>query len=75
MGPSATGSRWEATRAGSATWPASTSMTSTAPPRSSSSPTTAARQALLRAAIDRGDVLDFARQVPALSEIYREVTA
>ncbi|KRE42639.1 ABC transporter ATP-binding protein [Knoellia sp. Soil729] len=38
-------------------------------------PDSAARQALLRAALDRGDVLDFARQVPALSEIYREVTA
>ncbi|MFW5472923.1 ABC transporter ATP-binding protein [Knoellia sp. CPCC 206450] len=34
-----------------------------------------ARQALLRAALDRGDVRDFARQVPALSDIYREVTA
>lgn len=34
-----------------------------------------ARPALLSAAVDRGDVLDFARQVPALSEIYREVTA
>jgi len=34
-----------------------------------------ARSALLRAAVDRGDVLDFSRQVPALSEIYREVTA
>ena len=34
-----------------------------------------ARPALLRAAVDRGDVLDFSRQVPALSEIYREVTA
>ncbi|EAQ00849.1 ABC transporter, ATP-binding protein [Janibacter sp. HTCC2649] len=34
-----------------------------------------ARPALLRAAVDRGDVLDFTRQVPALSEIYREVTA
>lgn len=35
----------------------------------------AARQALLRTALDRGDVVDFARQMPALSEIYREVTA
>ena len=35
----------------------------------------AARRHLLRAAVDRGDVIDFARQVPALSEIYREVTA
>ncbi len=35
----------------------------------------ASRQALLRAALDRGDVVDFARRVPALSEIYREVTA
>ena len=35
----------------------------------------AARQALLRSALERGDVVDFARQVPALSEIYREVTA
>ena len=35
----------------------------------------AARRHLLRAALDRGDVIDFARQVPALSEIYREVTA
>ena len=34
-----------------------------------------ARQALLRAALERGDVVDFARQVPALSDIYREVTA
>lgn len=34
-----------------------------------------ARPALLTAAVDRGDVLDFSRQVPALSEIYREVTA
>ncbi|MFC7490343.1 MULTISPECIES: ABC transporter ATP-binding protein [unclassified Knoellia] len=34
-----------------------------------------ARTSLLRAAVDRGDVVDFARQVPALSEIYREVTA
>ncbi|WP_353952116.1 ATP-binding cassette domain-containing protein [Knoellia sp. S7-12] len=35
----------------------------------------AARQRLLRNAVERGDVVDFARQVPALSEIYREVTA
>lgn len=35
----------------------------------------AARPALLAAAVERGDVLDFARQVPPLSEIYREVTA
>ncbi|KGN37150.1 ABC transporter ATP-binding protein [Knoellia subterranea] len=35
----------------------------------------AARPALLTAAAERGDVLDFARQVPALSEIYREVTS
>ena len=34
-----------------------------------------ARPELLRAAVDRGDVLDFTRQIPALSEIYREVTA
>ncbi|PRY55650.1 ABC-2 type transport system ATP-binding protein [Knoellia remsis] len=34
-----------------------------------------ARRALLEAAVSRGDVLDFAKQVPALSEIYREVTA
>ncbi|MDT0212340.1 ATP-binding cassette domain-containing protein [Rothia sp. ARF10] len=34
-----------------------------------------ARRALLRAALERGDVVDFARQVPALSDIYREVTA
>lgn len=34
-----------------------------------------ARPALLTAAVERGDVLDFARQVPTLSEIYREVTA
>ena len=35
----------------------------------------AARRRLLEAAVDRGDVVDFARRVPALSEIYREVTA
>ncbi|KGN31711.1 ABC transporter ATP-binding protein [Knoellia sinensis KCTC 19936] len=35
----------------------------------------AARPALLAAAVDRGDVLDFARRIPALSEIYREVTS
>jgi len=35
----------------------------------------AARSDLLRAALDRGDVVTFAHQVPALSEIYREVTA
>lgn len=34
-----------------------------------------ARPALLTAAVARGDVLDFARLIPALSEIYREVTA
>lgn len=34
-----------------------------------------ARAALLRSALERGDVLDFARQIPALSDIYREVTA
>ncbi|KGN40363.1 ABC transporter ATP-binding protein [Knoellia aerolata] len=34
-----------------------------------------ALQRLLRAAVERGDVLDFARHVPALSEVYREVTA
>lgn len=33
------------------------------------------RHRLLQAAVDRGDVVDFARRVPALSEIYREVTA
>ena len=34
-----------------------------------------ARRTLLRSAVDRGDVLDFARHTPALSEIYREVTS
>jgi ABC-2 type transport system ATP-binding protein len=34
-----------------------------------------AEQAVLRAAVDRGPVLEFARVVPPLSEIYREVTA
>jgi len=35
----------------------------------------AARHGLLAAALERDEVLDFARQVPPLSEIYREVTA
>ncbi|WP_427384333.1 ABC transporter ATP-binding protein [Janibacter sp. G56] len=34
-----------------------------------------ARHRLLGAAIERGDVIDFARHIPSLSEIYREVTA
>ena len=34
-----------------------------------------AEQAVLRAAVDRGPVLEFAQVVPPLSEIYREVTA
>lgn len=35
----------------------------------------AARQRLLQTALERDEVLDFARQVTPLSEIYREVTA
>ena len=38
-------------------------------------PDPAARRRLLAAALERDEVVDFARQVPPLSEIYREVTA
>lgn len=37
--------------------------------------TAGAEQALLREAVDRGDVREFARVIPALSEIYQEVVS